>query len=40
MASLLSADGTAPGKIHELLTQAGLEYALMVAEEGKKRHIQ
>jgi hypothetical protein len=38
--ALLSADGTAPDKIHELLTQAGLEYALMVAEEGEKRHIQ
>jgi hypothetical protein len=38
--ALLIADGTAPAKINKLLTQAGLEYALMVANEGKKRHIQ
>jgi hypothetical protein len=38
--ALLTADGTAPENIRELLTQAGWEYALMLAEEGKKRHIQ
>jgi hypothetical protein len=38
--ALLIADSTAPEKINKLLTQAGLEYALMVAKEGKKRHIQ
>ncbi len=38
--ALLSANGTAPEKIHEFLIQAGWEYALMVAEEGKKHHIQ
>ncbi len=38
--ALLSADGTAPEKIHKLLAQAGWEYALMVAEEGRKRDIQ
>ncbi len=38
--ALLSADGTATEKMHKMLTQAGWEYALMVAEEGKKRHIQ
>jgi hypothetical protein len=31
---------TGPENIRELLTQAGGEYALMLAEEGKKRHIQ
>jgi hypothetical protein len=38
--ALLIADSTAPEKIDNLLTRAGLEYALMVAKEGKKRHIQ
>jgi hypothetical protein len=38
--ALLSAYGAAPEKIHELLIQAGWEYAQMVADEGNKRRIQ
>jgi hypothetical protein len=38
--ALLAAHGTAREKIHELLIQAGWEYSLMIAEEGKKHHIQ